>query len=249
MKKINIDIDNLIRLYELGESEKALAEKFGVSRTVIRPRLIENGIKPRNRSEAMYVRMSRTSKEERARLTAASHAAIRGTHHSFERQCKTAISRERSQSWIGRGERICLDMLRTHGLDGVPQKAIGPYNVDIAIDSPSIAVEIFGGHWHTCDEHASRFRKRTDYILNAGWAVIIIWVTRNYPLERGAIEYIVALSKKLSGGKPMRRQEHVIRGDGKFTAVGERKLNGLPPIHGPQPTDNITGRFISRPRE
>lgn len=249
MIRHNLNINNLLGLYQSGMSEKKLAEKLNVSRSVIRRRLIENNISPRGRSESMYIRMSQTSKEERAHLTKAAHDAVRGTRQSFEYRCKVAKTREINRVGIGLHENICLELLQEYGLSCIPQKAIGPYNVDIAITKPAIIVEIFGGQWHTSDGHARGFRKRFDYILNQGWIPIIIWVTKYYPLGIGAIKYVVTLAEKMRRGEPMRRKEQMITGDGKPTVIGEYKLNNWPLIPGPQPRDNITGRFKSRAGE
>ena len=241
-----IDSAEVVALYNSGRSVKALAGQFGVSRQVIDRRLKRAGITPRGRSESMYLRMSQTSEEERGRLSAAAHAAVRGKRQTFEHRCKIARSREASPSCVSRIERVCLGVLEDHGFACTPQKAVGPYNIDVAIGVPPIAVEIFGGHWHASGSHAGRFRKRTDYILDAGWVPVYVWVTRDYPFEVGAVEYIVALAEQMRRGEPVRREEHMIRGDGEITTIGERNLNGLPVIPGPQPRDNTTGRF--RPR-
>jgi very-short-patch-repair endonuclease len=196
----------------------------------------------------MFLRMSQTPKKERMRLSKAAHDAVRGVRQSLEHQCKRATTREINQVAISEIEFRCADALRNRGFICVMQKAIGPYNIDIALTEPPIAVEIFGGQWHTADRHAARFRKRTDYLLDQGWLPVIVWVTRDIPFGAGAIEYIVALAEKMRRGESVGRKEQMIRGDGQPSTIGERKLNGLPPIPGPQPYDKTTGRFTKRPR-
>lgn len=246
MERIDININDLLKLYNSGMLLCELGEYFGVNYNVIRNRLIEIGYPLRSISESHKISASRSTPEERRRRAKAAHDAVRGKRQSFEHRCKIAKTREIKQVGITRIERIAGKMLVDYGFSIVFQKAIGKYNVDIAITKPSIAVEIFGGHWHTTGHHAARFRKRIDYIINSGWLPVIIWVTRNYPLEIGAIKYIISLSKKLSSGKTMGSKEHMIRGDGKFTMIGEHKLNNRSGKVSPNPRDNTTGRYTSR---
>lgn len=244
-RKKKIDISLMVSLYNAGSSVNALSKRFDVDRRTIYKRLVEVGITPRGPSESMYIHMGQLSAKERSRRTAAAHSAIRGKRQTFEHLCKRAIGVEAS----GEGSRIekrCISWLSDAGFSCTPQKAVGPYNVDIALDGFPVAVEIFGGNWHAYGEHAARFEKRVEYILNAGWHLVIIWVIRDYPLEPGAIDYIVSLAELISSGKAERCEEHMIRGDGELTSFGYRQLHGLPVIPGPQPRDDSTGRFVSR---
>lgn len=243
-----INIDYLCRLYLSGKSELFLAKDFKISRSAIRMRLLRGGIAPRGRSEAMFVRMGQTTQKERTRLTKAAHDAVRGMRRMDEDLCKRAATREIRRINVSPIEAICAEALRSRGFSCICQKAVGSYNIDVAITEPPIAVEIFGGHWHTADRHAARFRKRTDYLLDQGWLPVIVWVGRDYPFGIGAIEYIVTLAEKMRRGESIGRKEQMIWGNGQPSTLGERKLNGLPPIPGPQPYDKTTGRFTKRPR-
>lgn len=241
-----IDIQKLIRLYNSGMSINQLARRFHTTRRTIDKRLKDNGIVTRTPSEAMYVRMRQTTAEERARMVKAAHAAARGRRQSFEELCRHSAGREAVAKSGSRIEEICRNELELRGFGTVPQKAIGPYNIDIALTEYPIAVEIFGGNWHASGDHAVRFKERVKYILDSGWHIVIIWVIRDYPLEVGAIDYIVSLAELISSGEAERCQEHMIRGDGQFHAIGYYKLHDIPVKPGPQPRDNSTGRFISR---
>jgi hypothetical protein len=59
--RTEITVNEVVALYNAGMSEKAIEKKIGLSRPAIRNRLLKAGIKPRNRSESMYLRMSQTS--------------------------------------------------------------------------------------------------------------------------------------------------------------------------------------------
>jgi len=243
-----VDLVVLREMYDAGVSVKGLAKEFGVASSVIVSRLNELGITPRNRSEAMYVRMDHTPPEERRRLTDAAHSAVRGVRQTEEHRRKIAVTREAIQFKVSRTETIFSEMLIERGIHTTPQKAIGRYNVDIALDEFPIVVEINGGGWHGTGAHAARYAERTKYILDCGMYVVVIWInTTNSPLECGAADYIVTLSKKLGSQKPIRGVEHVIRGDGKSTSIGQRKFNNLPAIPCSECRNKITGRFDPRP--
>lgn len=247
--RLELDVDKILALYNSGKSVKAIAKEIGADRPAVIRRLKEAGITPRGRSDSMYLRMSQTPQEERMRLTDAAHTAVRGSSRSEESLCQGAKTRETMGIWVSRAEVKCAEMLQQRGFICTPQKAVGRYNVDVAIDEPRIAVEIFGGQWHTVKKHTGRYPKRLEYLFNNGWHVVIIWVTRNYPLEVGAIEYLVALAEKISRGEAVWCEEHMIRGDGKLSTIGKDKLHNLPVIHGPQPRDDTTGRFKPRARK
>jgi very-short-patch-repair endonuclease len=242
-----INIPEMVDLYTKGVSIKALARKYGVARNVINLRLRDSGIPIRNRSESMFTRMAHATPEERARLSEAAHAAVRGTRQTAKHRMKIAKTRE-TVIEPTRIELMCGGMLADRGFYVVFQKAIGPYNVDVALPELSIAVEIFGGMWHGYGRHASRFRERTNYLIDSGWTPVIIWVSRDYPLEQGAIEYIVALYEQVRSGKPIRGKYHMVRGDGEPVTWCDDKFNNRPRVGKHRPCDN-SGSFTNSVRE
>lgn len=223
-RKIKLPSEFIRKLYLSGTSEFALARRFHVDRRTMRKRLLEWGIRPRGMSEAQTVRARQMSPQQKARQVAAAHDAVRGSRQSFEHRRKIAIARERNGVGISRGERLVAEMIEARGYSVTLQKAVGCYNVDIALDVAPVAVEIFGGTWHNGGHHAGRFRKRFDYLINAGWYPIIIWVTKDYPVEPAMIDKIVALAEKISGNKAPIRKEQMFWGNGKPAAVGKGKL-------------------------
>lgn len=247
-RRKSIDLIALRERYDAGISVKGIAKEFGVAPSVILSRMDEIGIIPRNRSEAMYVRMGHTSVEERRRLTDAAHSAVRGVRQTDEHRCKIARTREAIGFKISRSETIFVEMLEEGGVFCTQQKAFGRYNVDIALNEFPIVVEICGGGWHAYGAHAARYAERTKYLLRCGVDVVMIWVdARNRPLENGAADYVIALTKKLGSQKTIRGKEHVIKGNGQSTSIGQRKFNNLPVIPCSERRNKITGRFDSRP--
>jgi very-short-patch-repair endonuclease len=220
-----ISLDDLARRYLSGESELALSLAFNTSRATICDRLVKAGVTRRTKSEASFLAYGRMSEEARQDMTAAAHAAVRGKRQTEEHRCKIAQYNERegrqstSERWLA--QQIAN---RLH-VKPIPQKAIGRYNVDVAIAETRIAVEIFGGEWHATGSHAARFRKRCDYILNRGWSIIIIWNERKFwgTLDHGAVDYVAALHKRIGDGESRRRQEFVIGGTGQEVSAAEYK--------------------------
>ena len=132
-KITNIDAGDLVQRYTDGISVKELAEHFSVCRQVISRILLESGQHLRNRSLAMYARMSRTPKQERNRLTEAAHDAVRGRKIDVRSLIKSARTKQNTLSKVGYGEFILRDWIRERsGVNMIPQYAIERYNIDLA---------------------------------------------------------------------------------------------------------------------
>jgi hypothetical protein len=202
--------------YRAGESELAISKTFGISRCAVRAALLRENATIRDLRNAALNRASKMTVDERLKLTEAAHAAVRGVPQSEEKVCRTAATRQRTgRITIGEAEKRVNAMLSERGVFAVPQLAIGRYNIDLALTESSIAVEIFGGHWHATGYHATSYRKRLDYLLDQGWMPIVVWVTPTYPLTNRATDYIVSRHEERCLEKTARCHEHVIRGDGR----------------------------------
>jgi len=225
---IKLNIDDLVRRYESGESEKSIADSFRVARNVIRHRLVSAGVAPRGRSSAMYVRMANTTAEERLHLTQAAHDAVRGKPKRPETLIKSAKTRERTRALEIRSgiENEFAKMLTAREIQFRRNAAVGPYNVDFAIDSHSVAVEIFGGGWHAHGAHADRFLKRTKYLMDRSWGVVVIWIDRRRTgLSRGAVDELVAHMNVCGANPPANRQYRVLLGNGEDAPALRSYLN------------------------
>ncbi len=225
MKKIP-NLDDLLRRYQAGESEKKLAAEAGINRWGFRDRLIKAGIAPRGRSAGMKARWSNATEVERNAMLVPAHAAVRGTTISDDIKARQAAGKQRALSHVSPLDIMLLNDLKSAGLTVTPQKAIHIYNIDMAVESPPVAVELFGGGWHTSGGHGLTFHKRTKYLLDSGWNVVIVWIDkRRYPLGVGCVEYIVALAKSLCLNPPDRSQYRVILGDGNLAPIAESYFN------------------------
>jgi len=249
-RKIEIpNLDDLLRRYVAGKPEQKLAREAGVNRWTFRRRLIAANIKPRNVSDSMYIRWANASADDRTRMLDNAHAATRGRTVSTSEKHRRALGKERSCSHTSPTENVLAIDMRAMGFSVIQQKAVGIYNVDVALDISSVAVEVFGGGWHSCGHHAKRFFERTVYLLDHGWHVVIIWVdSRRYPLGRGAVQYLVSFCQELSRNPSSLRQYRMILGNGKDAPVCKSHFNRPADIERLCCRNNAAGgyNFVSR---
>jgi len=165
-------VDDLYRRYQAGESLREITVDFGGSATGLHDAFKRRGYTCRPPSAD------------------AAHAAVRGIAKSLDDLCLKAVGRERTQANVSPLDRAFATMLDT---PAIINKAIGPYNIDVAVHP--VAVEIYGGGWHAAGRAAARFPKRARYILDCGWHLVIIWVSEksSYPLTIAASEYVRSL--------------------------------------------------------
>lgn len=237
--RLDVPVSEIVSRYISGESVLALSKAFKLERTVIDRRLRQAGVHIRNGSEANIIRMSRMTPAEIIKLTEACHNAVRGSHKSLKAKRNYAITRE-SRPWLSASlsEYRMSQMLFNMGVATIPQKAIGVYNVDLAIEKPRIAVEIYGGHWHISQKHIRLHKERTPYILNAGWSLIIVWIdNRANPLRQSAADYIVAFMQSRSLDKTSVSEYRMIRGNGQPVSGCGTDFDYSPLV--PCPTDSI----------
>lgn len=206
----------VVAAYLAGESEYALAQRYGVGRPVIERRLNEAGVARRSHSEAGLVRAAKMTAEERAAQAAAANEAARGMKQSLELLERRAITREQRGGYDSEGERHLAEWLMQRGLTVVPQKAIGKYNTDLAIHP--IAVEVLGGGWHL---EKGKHAVRTPEILNRGWHLVFVWDHEgDSALAEGAADYVVSYLDEVRRNPTSIGQYRVISGNGQPLAAG-----------------------------
>lgn len=216
---IPLPMGEIIPRYLAGESTVELGKAFGVSRDLIRKRLIEFSVPLRGPADANRLMMTNRTPEENARNTEAAHIAARGRKHSIEERSKMAQSREANPSNIGPNEILLFSMLSARGTDVIPQKAVGPYNCDLA--AFPVAVEVWGGYFHYFGSHIARTPKRCRYFFDQGWTILIVHMGRTLRAisERGA-DYIAAYIQQARSDPSFRREYRMIWGTGEFIACG-----------------------------
>lgn len=225
LAKSSLPTDDLVERYGEGESVNALAKSFGVSRRTIEYRLKAAGVTIRGTADANRLMMASRSPEENRRSIAAAHVAVRGSKRTPESLVQAAATREASEAWVAAHtspeERQVARWVEQRGLTVVPQKAIGPYNVDFT--AGPVAVEVFGGGWHQYGAARRRTAHRLGYILDEGWHLMIVWaINARWPVNTLAADQIVAFAQSARRDPSGRGQYRVIWGDGQpATPVGD----------------------------
>lgn len=229
-RRLTLPEEEICRRYVSGETEQALAKAFNTSRRTIATRLQENGVTHRTQSETQRIRAIAQTPEQRSAQARAAHEAVRGREHSFEEKCQRAQTRQIKQLGISAHEALLCYWLAERGFSSIPQCAIGPYNTDLAIHP--VAVEIYGGGWHSGGRHFARVAERTRYILDQGWNLIFVWVDRRkWPLTIGCAEYLIAFLEQASIDPSLRGEYRVIRGNGQEFPASSfyfNKTTGIP---------------------
>lgn len=211
--RTRVNADDIIREYKAGKSVKALANQFGVSRSVIVQRLHSAGIQQRNRSESMYLRMSQTSEEERKRLAHAANEAKRGRPNSPEMLRKRAEAQKR---FIGMFEQEFIDAIESAGISTFPQEPFLSYNLDIGCGN--VAVEI---HRHTDSPIAPKHIKKLVNCVNAGKNMIYVWINPSKNIVTSeCYKNVISLLQRLRRNPPANSQYWVIRSTGEVYASG-----------------------------
>lgn len=221
-----LPMEEIARRYLAGESENVLAKEFDVSRNVITTRLREAGVPRRGQTAANDLWQKGRTPEQRRQGVEAAHRASHNREQTLDEKIKRAATREERQISVSPAEMLLAEWLRQRGLETIPQKAVGPYNVDLG--AFPIAVEIFGGGWHATHDHARGAPERLRYLLDRGWNVVYIWVAdgRRMPaLKPIAADYIVAFAQRSSSDPTFRGQYRVIWGDGKEAAISGTDVN------------------------
>jgi very-short-patch-repair endonuclease len=211
---IPLSTEEIANRYSSGESEKALAEAYNVSRCVIARHLKMASVERRTTSQANVIRAAGMTPEQRKLAAMAAHEAARGRQQSLNEKIQRAETRQTRQRGVSPSEMLLREWLMQRGIDTIPQMAVGPYNVDIGTDT--IAVEIFGGSWHGSGKHRETAPERCRYLLDRGFNLIIIWTdSSRWPLSPVTADYVASFIQLTSSNPPIRGQYRVIWGDGK----------------------------------
>jgi very-short-patch-repair endonuclease/biotin operon repressor len=243
MRRLNLDIDDLVAAHKAGESVKSIAERLGCSRTVVVDRLQKAGVTPHSRSEAMRLRQAALSPEERLALASKAHEAVRGRVHPEEEKIRRAKTRFKKQLGVSPYARELRDALQKLGRRVELEWPLGPYNLDIALDRPPIAVELHGGGWHSVGRHARRRAERIEYLRGCGWSVIEVWQIKA-GWDSLAVSYQIQAISKLIGPNPPAIGEHwMLRCDGELAPALRSYGHDVAAVDSASRRDDATGRY------
>jgi hypothetical protein len=211
--RISLDVDYLVSEYNANKSVKALAQQFGVSRDVIKQRLNSVGIKPRNRSESMFVRMAQTPLEERKRLAHAANVAKRGSHNTFEMLQKRALAHKR---FIGKHEQEFINAISNANIPVIPQEPFLSYNLDIGCGN--IAVEI---HTQCANPLTANYIKKLMKGVKSGKNMLYVWISPRHDfVADDCYKNVISIIQSVRSNPPVNTKYWVIRGTGELYACG-----------------------------
>jgi very-short-patch-repair endonuclease len=208
-KRVPPNLDDLIQRYIAGESVKKLADENGISRPALTRRLREAGVELRGRSDAERAKWATGANAERQ--LGAAWKARRGQRDKPSVRAARARTRQERQLAIGRYEDTLTRLLHRHQLSASQQHAAGPYNIDIAVSEPRIAMEIMTSRVNLT--RAVELRKRSEYLLDHGWTVIVLKLDSGRIDLRALAQHIGALAHALRGNEALGRTYQVVRGD------------------------------------
>jgi len=246
--RYDLPIKKIAQAYLSGQPEYKIAKFYHVSRNVIRLRLLMAGIRPRTESEARRLCWQQMTPEQRKNQLKAAHDATKGSKMPLEALEKAAKTKEKNAlKHCSKYELQFQKMLEKRGIKTVLQKAVGPYNCDLA--TFPVCMEIFGGNWHSYGRHAARFEKRIRYLLNHGWFVLIFPVNKRSPLTEAMADYAASYIKRIYRTKPTTCEYRVIWRCPKLITRGSldsKHIAFVPPFTSTR--DATTGQYKRIPR-
>lgn len=152
--------------------------------------------------------------------TKAAHSAVRGMKRTIQDLEKRALGKEKNPPKMSRWEVFFSNWLASQNIPFTYSKALGKYNIDFAIGD-SIAVELYGGAFHSDGRAAARLNDRMTYILNQGWNVYIIWcLSQEETIFPGCLDDFLIFFKHTSRDETFRGKYRVIWSDGDPVSFG-----------------------------
>jgi transposase len=228
--KIHFSESDAIADYVAGMSENQVAIKYSVQRSSIKTILERKAIHRRSQSEAEFLKWQSMTGEQRSQQVCHANQAIRDKPPEFHArsailQAKTkqntlAKSCDSEMTFIAEFEKL--------GFIVIPQKAFGPYNIDIAIRNTAIEI-----HGTACNPHNhAYYSKRVVNLLKGGWNVIYIKTTSNVNVKRAAHQ-VSKMINLIESDDSAICHYGMIRGSGELIATGCLDRDEFTTINGP----------------
>lgn len=224
--------EEIVSLYEAGNTEQSIAIRFNVSRDAIRRRLLVSGIKPRGLRESQLLANTKRTVEQRKLQTKAANIACAGSKRSPEKLRKAARLREETAnlSHVGPGEAEFSSFLKDAGIAYIRQKAVDIYNIDFAIGHVAVEMTMRTTKYRGRNaKELDRFKE----ILKAGYSIVSVEFSDVPTLSR-SLEKIVAAINELRSLPPIATQYRMIRCHIKTNTVIHDNLGRFSRIETPE---------------
>lgn len=218
MRRIDLNVDDLVKRYQSGQSLKSISDDLGISRPTLLRRLREAGVPIRGRSEAESLKWSQMTPDQRANQVGKAHAAVRGVPKGQAWLEARAAARVRRTS---AGEQELLEMLRARGLDPEVQFPVGKYNLDLAVRPVAVEIHVQTTHPFTWPRQVQRIED----ILRHHWLSLYVWLKPGQVVTEAAADQVVALMKLARREPALHGKYRVIRADGQDTTLRRLDVN------------------------
>lgn len=215
------DISEAIRMYVSGSTLEDARKSIGVPRRFLEKAIVKAGHTLRTQAQQLGLRYTRMSVSERRSITAQANIALRGKKASPKRMERRARTNENTLQLASRADLILALWLVQRGVQIIPQKAVGPYNIDIAVEHLFVAIEV-NGHWrHFSSSNAAAIIQRKKYLRDRGWVLIEVRLTSTHDrpwkyLRPLCADKIITLLDRISRGETLTSEETVLGGDGEL---------------------------------
>ena len=208
--RIDLPVEEVVAAYESGESENAVAKRFGVARAVIRRHLNQAGVHVRTQSEAETLKWSQMAPEQREQQYEAAHFAATGRRPSADELQARAVVRQKnpSECFIGVGESDFGQFLQSRHIRFEYQAPIEGYNIDFLIGR--VAVEITSARCRYAPNNAREI-KRAKHLLDSAGIRTLAVVFDNVKTLLHFGDDVLAEADRLDRAKSFGREYWVIR--------------------------------------
>lgn len=188
-----------IKRYEEGEPARWVAKEYGIGYKRFIRLLAQAGIQQRTVRENLAMRYAGMTETQRREVASAAHAAKRGRPANLMSMERRAQTMQRTMQLASRFDLLLGLWLAQRGLTLTPQLAVGRYNVDLALDSQRVAVEVNGSGHSTLGE---KWDARCEFLFSEGWRIIEVRVKGLISeLRPECAESIAALASRTDWGR------------------------------------------------
>jgi transposase-like protein len=225
-------IETIIAAYLGGKSVYAISRETGVNHGVIYGWL-RNRRLMRDGSTASRLMYSRLTVKQRKRFTAVANASNVGRIHPVEGLQRRAATRQKELTVASPTEFALSESLRGLGYTVIPQRCLGIYNLDIALEECRVSVEV---QHRRSNPHAflarTEARKRLEYVLGQGWSILFVTIRGKGFVFPDIVQKVLAFCELASRNKSSRGQYGMIRSDGKHFTKSRLNPDGFSCVSG-----------------
>jgi len=142
---------------------------------------------------------------------------------------KVALARERAAA-MTESEKVVYNMLTNHGLEVTPQMAFGTKNIDFAIHSHSVAIEVYCRTVGRLYINNGGLAERVKELGESGWSVYVLFAHEAKDISLNGIDDMLAWIDFTERSPAILREYRMVRCPSKLISCGKIKGNDLSTI-------------------